>query len=138
AWVLGAFLVTGVGFLIAISQHSCGTRSDGVCGYPRLSGEGLHGLQLAAHVLGSLYIALSVLRSVHSRESDRLGDLVTEGRKQRRAEDPFAGTRRQGWDFDCPPCAKPCTSAIMHKCKILDSAFASGSAATPFTSSTRR
>src|SRR5690606_12909020 len=68
AWVLCAFLVTGVGFLITISQHSCGTRSDGVCGYPRLSGEWLHGLQLAALVLGSLYIALSVLRSVHSRE----------------------------------------------------------------------
>lgn len=99
-WVLAAFLVTGSVFLVTISQHSCGTRTDGVCGYPRLSIEAMHGLQLTALVLGSLYVALVVLRGVHARESDRLSALISEGRKQRRAADPFAGTRRDGWDFD--------------------------------------
>src|SRR5690606_2368838 len=99
-WVLALFLVPGSAFLFTISQHSCGTRVDGMCGWPRLSLEVMSWLQVAALVLGSLYAALTVLRAVHARESERLGDLIAEGRRQRRAADPFAGTRRDGWDFD--------------------------------------
>jgi hypothetical protein len=99
-WVLAAFVVVGVLFLFTLSQHSCGTRDDGMCGWPRLSVETMATLQITGIVLGSLYVALTVLRVVHARESERLGALITEGRKQRRAEDPFAGTRREGWEFD--------------------------------------
>jgi hypothetical protein len=99
-WVLAAFIAVGSLFLFTISQHSCGTRDDGVCGWPRLSIETMATLQITGIVLGALYVALTVLRVVHARESERLGALITEGRKQRRAEDPFAGTRREGWEFD--------------------------------------
>jgi hypothetical protein len=99
-WVLAAFVVTGATFLFTISQHSCGSRDDGICGWPRLSIETMATLQLTGIVLGSLYVALTVLRVVHAKESERLGNLIAEGRRQRRAEDPFAGTRREGWDFD--------------------------------------
>src|SRR5690606_607423 len=75
-WVLAAFLVSGVAFLVTISQHTCGNRTDGICGAPRLSIETMLGLQVAAIVLGSLYIAFAVLRAVHARESERLGDLI--------------------------------------------------------------
>ena len=99
-WVLGGFLLTGTAYLFAISQYSCGHHTRGVCGLPRLDHDLLGGLQVATIALGAAYLALSVLRIVHSSESERLSDIIAEGRRQRRGDDPFAGTRRDGWDFD--------------------------------------
>jgi len=100
SWVLGAFLVTGTAFLFALSQHSCGYHVRGVCGLPRLDLDLMEWLQLGTLALGAAYLALSVLRIVHARESDRISNIIAEGRRQRRGNDPFAGTRRDGWDFD--------------------------------------
>ncbi len=97
---LGLFLVAGAWFVFAIGQHSCGNRTGGVCDLPRLTYDGTVWVQLVSLGLGALYLALVVLRGIHARETDRLGQLITEGRKIRRAQDPFAGTRRDGWDFD--------------------------------------
>ena len=99
-WVLGGFLVTGTAYLFSISQHSCGHHTRGVCGWPRLDLDLMSGLQVATISMGAAYLALSVLRIVHARESERLSDIIAEGRRQRRGDDPFAGTRRDGWDFD--------------------------------------
>lgn len=99
-WALVLFLVAGTVFVFAIGQHSCGNRTGGVCDLPRLTYDGTVWVQLVSLALGALYLALVVLRGIHSRETERLGQLITEGRKIRRAQDPFAGTRRDGWDFD--------------------------------------
>ena len=99
-WVLAAFITVSSVFLFTISQHSCGTNDQGMCGWPRTSLEFTAWMQLTGIVLGSLYLALALLRVVHARETERLGNLISEGRRQRRAEDPFAGTGREGWDFD--------------------------------------
>jgi hypothetical protein len=98
--VLALFLVAGAGFVFAIGQHSCGDRDAGVCGLPRLSYDGTVWIQLVCLGLGAAYLAFAVLRTIHARETERIGNLVSEGRRIRRSEDPFAGTRREGWDFD--------------------------------------
>lgn len=99
-WMLAGTIVVGALFVIVVSLHSCGDRVTGVCGFGRPSFEATLALRTVALSFGIAYVACSILRGVQSRETERLAQLVEEGRKQRRAADPFAGTRRDRWEFD--------------------------------------
>lgn len=100
-WLLGALLLLVLAWILVVTVQACGVDDHtGMCSWERPGDVWNIVLLLAGVTVGAGVGALSLMHEVHHRESERMGQIVAEGRKQRRIEDPFAGVTRNGWDFD--------------------------------------
>lgn len=99
-WLLLLTVASGALFVFVIGIHSCGDEWEGICSIERWSYDATLALQSVTLGLGTAFVAAAVLHSIHAKESERLGQLISEGRKMRRQADPFAGVGGSGWDFE--------------------------------------